>query len=231
MSARCQSFVLALFGAALIRLAATDALLRYVRPVARPWVLLAGAGIVAVVVWSLADATRSPSLAADGHDRGGVSRMAWLVVAPVVAVLVIAPPALGAYAAARVPITAPPPSARGFPPLRASTGPTPVTLLDFYARSAFDGGATLAGHRVELTGFVLRGEPDGFRLARLVITCCAADARAVVVRVRSPAAAPRPDAWVKVIGTYAGTSAAEPTVPVLRAETVTPVSAPDNPYD
>jgi hypothetical protein len=36
---------------------------------------------------------------------------------------------------------------------------------------------------------------------------------------------------VKVIGTYAGTSAAEPTVPVLGAETVTPVSAPDNQYD
>jgi uncharacterized repeat protein (TIGR03943 family) len=229
VSARCRSFVLVLFGAALIRLAATDALLRYVRPVARPWVLLAGVGIVAVALWSLADATRSPSLAVDEH--AGASGISWLVVAPVVAVLVIAPPALGAYAAARVPVTAPPPSARGFPPLRASTGPTPVTLLDFYARSAFDGGATLAGHRVELTGFVLRGEPDGFRLARLVITCCAADARAVVVRIRSPAAAPRPDAWVKVIGTYAGTSAAEPTVPVLRAEMVTPVSAPDNPYD
>ena len=229
MSARCQSFVLVLFGAALIRLAATDALLRYVRPVARPWVLLAGVGIVTIALWSLADATRSPSLAADEH--GGASGIAWLVVAPVVAVLVIAPPALGAYAAARIPATAPPPSARGFPPLRATTGPTPVTLLDFYARSAFDGGATLAGHRVELTGFVLRSEPDGFRLARLVITCCAADARAVVVRIRSPAAAPRPDAWVKVIGTYAGTSPAEPTLPVLRAETVTPVSAPDNPYD
>jgi len=228
VSARCQSFVLLLFGAALIRLAATDALLRYVRPVARPWVLLAGVGIVVVALWSLAT-TRPPSPDVDEHS--GASGMAWLVIAPVIAVVVIAPPALGAYAAARIPVTAPPPSDRAFPPLRASTGPTRVTLLDFYARAEFDGGATLTGHRIELTGFVLRGDPDGFRIARLVITCCAADARAVVVRIRSPVAAPRSDAWVTVTGEYAGTSPAEPTVPVLRADTVAPVSAPENPYD
>jgi len=226
---RCQSFVLVLFGAALIRLAATDALLRYVRPVARPWVLLAGAGIVVVALWSLA-ATRPQSLGADEHN--GASGMAWLVIAPVIAVAVIAPPALGAYAAARIPVAAPPPSARAFPPLRADTGgPTSVTLLDFYARAEFDGGATLTGHRIELTGFVLHSDPDGFRIARLVITCCAADARAVVVRIRSPVATLHPDVWVTVIGEYAGTKPADPAVPVLRADTVTPVSAPDNPYD
>ncbi|HEY2985461.1 MAG TPA: TIGR03943 family protein [Jatrophihabitantaceae bacterium] len=231
MSARCQSFVLLLFGAALIRLAATEALLRYVRPVARPWVLLAGVGIVVLALWSLA-ATRPESPGVDQHQHSGTSSVAWLVIAPVIAVVVIAPPALGAYAAARIPVTAPPPSARAFPPLRADTGgPTRVTLLDFYARAAFDGGATLTGHRVELTGFVLRSDPDGFRIARLVITCCAADARAVVVRIRSPVAAPRPDAWVTVIGEYAGTSPDDRTVPVLRADTVTSVSAPDNPYD
>ncbi len=229
MSARCQSFVLLLFGAALIRVAATDVLLRYVRPVARPWVLLAGVGIVIFALWSLA-ATRPQSPDVDEHC--GTSGVAWLVIAPVIAVVVIAPPALGAYAAARIPVTAPPPSARAFPPLRADTGgPTPVTLLDFYARAAFDGGATLTGHRIELTGFVLHSDPDGFRIARLVITCCAADARAVVVRIRSPVAAAHPDVWVSVIGEYAGTSPADPAVPVLRADTVTPVSAPDNPYD
>ncbi len=89
MSARCQSFVLLLFGAALIRLAATDALLRYVRPVARPWVLLAGVGIVVVALWSLAT-TRPPSPDVDEHS--GASGMAWLVIAPVIAVVVIAPP-------------------------------------------------------------------------------------------------------------------------------------------
>jgi uncharacterized repeat protein (TIGR03943 family) len=229
VSARCQSFVLLLFGAALIRLAATDTLLRYVRPVARPWVLLAGVGIVVVALWSLA-ATRPQSPDVDQHS--GTSGVAWLVIAPVIAIVVIAPPALGAYAAARIPVTAPPPSARVFPPLRADTGgPTRVTLLDFYARAAFDGGATLTGHRVELTGFLLRSDPDGFRIARLVITCCAADARAVVVRIRSLVAAPRPDAWVTVIGEFAGTSPDDRMVPVLRADTVTPVSAPDNPYD
>ncbi len=40
MTTRTQSFVLLLFGGALLRLASGDALLRYVRPVARPWVFL-----------------------------------------------------------------------------------------------------------------------------------------------------------------------------------------------
>ena len=43
--------------------------------------------------------------------------------------------------------------------------------------------------------------------------------------------APRSDAWVTVTGEYAGTSPAEPTIPVLRANTIAPINAPENPYD
>ena len=239
MNSRTQAFVLLLFGGALLRLATTDALLRYVRPVARPWVLLAGAAIVALALWSLfapasaaGDGSGDPDEHQDEHGHGhhGSSRAAWLVLAPVVAILVIAPPALGAYSAKRLPVSAIKPPSRHFPALTGAD-PVPMSLLDYYSRAAFDDGRTLTGHHVALTGFVLRGEPDGFQLSRLVITCCAADAQPVVVSVQTSTTAPSRDTWVTVTGTFGGLSPSDATVPVLRADAVTPVHQPANPYD
>ncbi|HEY3714349.1 MAG TPA: TIGR03943 family protein [Jatrophihabitantaceae bacterium] len=233
MSSRTQAFVLLLFGGALLRLATTDALLRYVRPVARPWVLLAGAAIVALALWSLFARSREVGDGpgdADEHGHHGSSRAAWLVLAPVVAILVIAPPALGAYSAKRLPVSAIKPPSRYFPAL-ADADPVPVSLLDYYSRAAFDDGRTLTAHHIALTGFVLRGEPGGFQLARLVITCCAADAQPVVVSVQTQMPAPSRDTWVTVTGTFDGMSPSDATVPVLRADAVTSVHQPANPYD
>ncbi len=200
MSARTQAFVLVLFGGALLRLATTDALLRYVRPVARPWVLLAGAAVVALALWSLAvgsgrpdaeheadehqtdehqtdehqtdehqtDEHQAEQREADGHRHRGASRAAWLVLAPVVAILVVAPPALGAYSAKRLPVSAIKVPSRHVPAL-TGTDLVRMSLLDYYSRAAFDDGRTLVGRRVALTGFVLRVEPGGFQLARLMI--------------------------------------------------------------
>ena len=73
--------------------------------------------------------------------------------------------------------------------------------------------------------------PNGFEMARLVITCCAADARPVIVSVRTQGPTPSRDAWVTVTGEYGGMSPSDYTVPVLRALNVTPTRQPDNPYD
>ena len=232
VNSRTQAYVLLLFGGALLRLAASDALLRYVRAVARPWVLLAGAAMMALALWSLLAGPRGTSGAPrDEHGHDGPSRAGWLVLAPVVAILVVAPPALGAYSARRLPVSAIEPPSRHFPPLTGSD-PVQVSLLDYYSRAAFDAGRTLIPHRVALTGFVLGGgEPGGFQMARLVITCCAADAQPVVVSVRTPIAAPSRDAWLTVTGTFGGMSPSDATVPVLRADAVTRIRPPADPYD
>ena len=238
MNSRTQAFVLLLFGGALLRLATTDALLRYVRPVARPWVLLAGAAIVALALWSLFARPRSDADheadheadVGDEHGHHGASRAAWLVLAPVIAILVVAPPALGAFTAKRLPVSAIKPPSRHFPALTGAD-PVRISLLDYYGRAAFDAGNTLTGHRLALTAFVLRPEPGGFQVARLVITCCAADAQPVVVAVQAATPAPARDTWVTVTGTFAGMSPTDATVPVLRADAVTPVGEPANPYD
>jgi len=238
MTSRTQAFVLLLFGGALLRLATTDALLRYVRPVARPWVLLAGAAIVALALWSLFASRSGSGSGSDAHDaevvdehgHHGASRAAWLVLAPVIAILVVAPPALGAFTAKRLPVSAITPPSRDFPALRGAD-PVRISLLDYYSRAAFGAGTTLAGHRLTMTAFVLRPEPDGFQVARLAITCCAADAQPVVVAVQASTPAPARDTWVTVTGTFAGMSPTDATVPVLRADAVTPVGQPSNPYD
>lgn len=49
---------------------------------------------------------------------------------------------------------------------------------------------------------MLGPEPGGFQLARLVITCCAADAQPIVAQVLTSAAPPARDTWVTVTGTF-----------------------------
>lgn len=247
MNTRTQSFVLLLFGGALLRLATSDALLRYVRPISRPWVLLAGLAFVGLALWNLVAAWRAAQhhgwtderegLDAhghgiiDAHGHGGASRAGWLVLAPVVAILVIAPPALGAFSASRAPATVAKPAADiSFPPL-TGRDPVPLSLVDFATRALWDDGRTLTGRTVALTGFVLRDQTGGFVIARLVITCCAADARPIDVGVTSGAKPPPTDTWVTVTGTYAGAGGSDGTLPLLTSTGVTVVRPPTNPYD
>ena len=125
---------------------------------------------------------------AHGDHEHGHARSAWLLLLPVLAILLVAPPALGADSVARAGnrAPAPPSSADGdnlvdFPPLpRAS--PFDDTLSDFTARAGWDRAHSLIGRPVRLTGFVVHEGADTY-LARLVIACCAADAFPVKVKV------------------------------------------------
>ena len=224
MNTRTQSFLLLLFGGVLIHLATGDALLNYVRPVARPWVLIAGAAIVIVSVVQLVLSSKLTET-----DVG--SRNGWLILMPVLVLLLIAPPALGAFTARRDPVTvaAPPHPDTPFPAL---TGPSPhqLKLGDFVLRVLWDSARTVTGQNVAIDGFVVEQRPDGFILARLVITCCAADARPLEVLIRS-SVHPQPDSWVDVTGSYSGLDPATSELPTLAAGHVTAIPTPANPYD
>lgn len=220
---RTQAYLLLLFGGALLRLGLSDLLLRYVRPAARIWVLLAGLALLSLAIGRLVQAHRA-------RLAGGPAiRTGWLLVAPVVAILIVTPSALGSFSAVRAPIGVPSDEHKDFPAL---TGPAPhqLGMLDFTTRVLWDAGRTVAGQNVQLTGFVLAGRPDGFVLARLVITCCAADARPVEVEIRADQA-PARDTWLRVTGRYAGVDPAQSSFPVLTATSVTAIKQPTNPYD
>lgn len=60
----------------------------------------------------------------------------------------------------------------------------PMEVWEFYSL-ARDDNPLLRGQPVELTGFVVPAEQDGWYLTRMKIFCCAADAAALKVRVRT----------------------------------------------
>jgi putative membrane protein len=84
---------------------------------------------------------------------------------------------------------------------------------------------------VVLTGFVLGQRPGGFVLARIVITCCAADASTAKVEVTASTPAPAVGGWVQVIGTYTGSEPDTNQTPKLTATSITAIDQPANPYD
>jgi uncharacterized repeat protein (TIGR03943 family) len=223
VNTRTQGYLLLLFGGAVLRLGFSDLLLRYVKPASRPWIVLAGADLLVLAVAHLLQARRGRIQ----DDRG--TGTAWLLIAPVVAIVVIAPPALGSFSANRAPAIADTQVHREFPALRDSS-PHRLRMLDFTARVLWDAGRTVSAQDIQLTGFVLKQRPDGFVLARLVISCCAADARPVEVVVRSDRH-PAADSWLTATGRYDGTIRQQRTFPVLHAESIQPVKQPTNPYD
>ena len=93
----------------------------------------------------------------------------------------------------------------------------------------------LAGQPVETTAQVLPekvGNADGKRLRifRLLVQCCAADARPFSVPAEFAEKAPtfKDTAWVKVVGTMAYKQEGGQTVPVVMVKTMTETTAPDN---
>ncbi|MFD7712057.1 TIGR03943 family putative permease subunit [Streptomyces sp. NPDC059786] len=138
-----------------------------------------------------------------GHDHSSVPGVAWLLFLPVLSLLFYAPPALGAYTASREVPAAVTEQQRpeGFEPLPA-TSPLPITLTDFTRRVRQDREQAVKGRTVRMTGFVTPDKQGGgWYLTRIIISCCAADAQSVKVRMYGTAALPA-DTWVTVTGTW-----------------------------
>ncbi|NDU76975.1 TIGR03943 family protein [Actinomadura sp. DSM 109109] len=175
-----------------------------------------------------------------GHGHGRGPGVAWLLCLPVLAIFVIAPPALGSFTAARGADRAAPPPAPpddGFAPLPKTGPPVPMTMGEFIGRAyeAQTGDpASFAGVPVRLTGFVTPPAKGarGWRVTRLKVACCAGDAIPFPVIVRG---LPRPpaDTWVRVDGVWepppAGRRAT--VVQTLRGRSLQRVGRPGNPYE
>ena len=89
----------------------------------------------------------------------------------------------------------------------------------------------LEGKRIELTGQVLGVEAGNFRLLRLLILCCAADAQPLAVRIETHDKTKLTQmAWVKVVGKASFAKKGKGTIPVITAEKITVIPQPDEPY-
>jgi uncharacterized repeat protein (TIGR03943 family) len=218
-----------LVGTVLLRLVLTGTYGRYVRIGMGPWLAAAGAVVIVLGLVTLLRALRhaEPVDAHDHHRRGEGGRVGWLLLAPIAALLLVAPPTLGSFGVdrgAKVDVRA---GAPVFTPLVQSGEPVRMTLLEFGQRAFDHDGASFNGAAVQLTGFVAGAEDGGFRLARYEIACCAADAAPVVLRVVG-ARGPARDRWVTVTGTFQPGGG---EVPQLAATNVVEVPAPRDPYE
>ncbi|GAA2805728.1 TIGR03943 family protein [Crossiella cryophila] len=227
MNRTAQSLILVLLGVAVLRIGVTDQYLRYVKEGLRPFLLAAGLLLLvtAVATWRHRE---------HEHEHGHGHRVAWLLALPALVLLVLAPPPLGSGAVNQAGTAIDGRSAADFPAL-PDGDPVPVTMLDYAARAVFDQGGSLHGRRVRLTGFLATGPAGEPLLVRMMLTCCASDARPVKIGLRGRVPALPPDTWLEVTGTRLPETATDEvngqTIPFLHIESARQVPAPPNAYE
>jgi uncharacterized repeat protein (TIGR03943 family) len=213
----------------------------------------------------------TPAVAGDahGHDHSA-SRAPWLLLAPVLVLLLVAPPALGADAVARnassqalagVAVvtgdsgggstatsgggyafndgSGSAEDSKGsrrtmhFPPLQ---GQNPeLGLKDVILRALYDADYSVRDVPVTVTGFIApagQGYSDGYTIARMVISCCAADANPMQLHVTGQEPFPE-NTWVQAVVTVDASTATlnNGYVPTVAVSSMTPVPQPDDPYE
>ena len=243
MSTETGATLTAVVGVLLARLALDGSFRRYVRPGMGVWLVASGVLLTLLgllILWRQrgarrgdhADTADHPDHAGHDHPAGEhQERVGWLLLAPVLALLLIAPGPLGAFALDRTGSAVTLRSGGAvFAPLDPAGGPQAMTVIEFDQR-AFDGtdGSSFNGAEVRLVGFVGPTEGGGFLVARYSIACCAADALAATALVTGWAGpVPPRDAWVEVTGRFEPGGTRDPR---LVASSVAVVPPPDDPYE
>ncbi|UXY25627.1 TIGR03943 family putative permease subunit [Streptomyces sp. HUAS TT20] len=252
-----QAILLVLSGLGLLHISLfTDLCLRYVKEGMRPMLVASGTVLLILGVaeaWSQLRQLRGGRSDEDtphqdhthdnhtpddhahgdsghGHDHSAVPRVAWLLLLPALSLLFYAPPALGAYTAARQAPKAVSEQAH-FDPLPTAS-PLPMTLTDFTTRVQQDRKRAIKGRSIQMTGFVTPGKQAGsWYLTRIILTCCAADAQSIKIRIYGGPALP-PNTWVSVTGTWhpGGTLGTKSAPVALDARTVKKITRPANGY-
>ena len=241
MNRLTQGMVMLLIGLAVLRASLTDLYLRYVKAGLRP--LLIGAAVVLIAgalitFWyefrPRRKAVEGKAESDDGHGHGHHAlRVGWLLVLPLCGLILVAPPALGSYAASRTGTALQPPP--GLFPM-PSGDPAVLSLHDYAWRAAYDRGKSIGGRRVEITGFITVGPHGAAYLTRMILNCCAADGQPIKVGLSGQVPPGlQPDAWLQVVGTYSDKMVKDevnggpiPYINVVQARTVPP---PADPYE
>jgi uncharacterized repeat protein (TIGR03943 family) len=239
MRRETQNILLVLIGGALLKISLNGTYLRYVKPAQLPWLIAAGTIMVAVAFLSIGRdiaASRKPQGAVDVSHHHHGSYSTWLLLLPVLAVFLIAPPALGEDSVNRASARTPPAPATsdefGFAPLPAGDV-IDQSMRDFVERAAWDKSGSLNTRSVRLTGFVVHKGADTF-VARMTISCCAADAYPVKVKLIGPSLDTlASDSWVQAtVRLQPGTAnKATQFVPTVDLKDVQPTPEPQDPYE
>ena len=208
------------------------------------------------------------------HDR---SKAPWLILAPILVLLLLAPPALGADAVSRnagsqavaglagvaahedpgadvatgdsggeiafndgeghaegVEAFAKQRPTMQFPDLPSGKDPQ-LTLKDFVMRALYDRDDSASDNDITVIGFIAPaadGYTSGYSLARMTISCCAADATPMQIHLTGTAKYPV-NTWVTaVVSAQKGTaSEANDYVPTADLTSISPIKQPSDPYE
>ncbi|WP_329441693.1 TIGR03943 family putative permease subunit [Streptomyces canus] len=231
MNRQAQSAVLFVLGAALLHAGLTDLYLRYVKAGLRPLVLAAG---VALIATALATAWYEwRARAKEDEHAHREPRVSWLLVLPLFALILVAPPALGSYSAMRTGTALQ--QSYGYAKLPQS-GPLRLGLADYAGRAVYEHGRGLEGRQIVITGFVALDRSGAPYLVRMALNCCAADAQPVKVGLTGQIPPVlKPDGWLQVTGTYTAKRTKDTVnggpIPYLEITQAKPVPTPHDPYD
>ncbi len=242
MNRQAQAVILLLVGGAVLRVSVTDMYLRYVKQGLRPFLIAAGLVLVVAAIMTLwyelrgsrrTEAVHAGETGDDGHGHSHEPRVAWLLILPVFALLLVAPPALGSHAASRSGTAVQ--QVSDFPPLPEGD-PAKISMLDYASRAVFDEGRSLGSRKVSVTGFIVTGSKGQPYLARMILTCCAADARPVKVALTGQLPDQlKPDTWFEMTGKYSSKYVKDEIngerIPYLDVVDYKPVAPPNEQYE
>lgn len=240
MKREVQNVLLFLLGGAMVKISVDGSFVRYVKPSLHPFLLAAGVLIVALAVASIVADIRAGGPTDDGH--GHDSRPYWLLLVPAAVIVIVAPPALGVSAVADRTVTVETaPERTAFPPLPGEPVPE-VPLLDVVQRAVRDSLNSLSQRSIRVTGFLVDtanggsprpdGSRDGVDLARILIICCAADARSIRVHLDGNIGDVGEGAWVEITGVVDPSTATVDTgyTPTMTVTDAVEIEPPDNTY-
>jgi len=173
------------------------------------------------------------------HDHDHGTPRAWgllFLAVPLLLAVVIPARPLGSSAISNRGInTGAPLTVGGGTPTQLDLAPTDRNVLDWVRAFNYSTDPqTYAGQPADVVGFVYHDgqlAADVFLVSRFAVTCCSADATAIGLLVRWPAAASlESNAWVRVRGPVeVGSLRGNPT-PLVAAESLDGVETPAQPY-
>jgi hypothetical protein len=237
---RAQAVVMLLLGGAVVKASVSDMFLRYVKAGLRPLLITAGVLLIVAAVMTLwydfrpakqlvtagggpdhdgHEEHRDPD--DDGHGHAHHEpQVGWL----------------GSYSAGQAGTVLTSQNSVSDYPVLAAGDPVELGLLDYASRAVFDQGKSLTGRNLKLTGFITPGPDHQPMLARIILTCCAADARPIKIGLAGnlPAGV-KADTWVTIVGTYIAKTGKDPVnhaaVPYVEVKTWQETATPSDQYE
>ena len=244
MNRTAQAIVLFLVGVAMLHATFTDLYLRYLKAGLRPLLLVAGCVLIGAAIatawydWRGPRSIQENQTGCADHGRHRHAhrepRISWLLLLPLLALILVAPPAVGSYSATHTGTALQPPW-WGFATLPASN-PLQLSVVDYAGRAVYDHGRSLGDRQVTVTGFIAFDQGGEPYLTRMVLNCCAADAQPVKIGLcgQIPPVL-QPDIWLEVTGTYSSKQTKDPVndgpIPFIEISQATPIPAPDDQYE